>query len=432
MPPASKNEDDRLGTENLRLKSAVEELSILNDIATAIASTQSLNQITNLIVKKCVKHLKAEQGSIQLVDEKDFVNPFHTMIRVRDSQNKIDAIRFDEQLTSWMFTNKRPLLINEFRSEEKITLQENTTLKIRSALSVPMIIKGKMIGILSLFNKESIEGFNEADQQLLSIIAAQSANVIENSRLFDEEKKLIQIQEEIRVARDIQQNLLPKEIPIINGYDIYAINIPAREVGGDYYDFIKVSENKTAFALGDVSGKGLPASMLMANLQATLRGQLLFCDSAKDCIKRANDLLYKSTDTSKFVTLFFGILDTEKNTLTYCNVGHNEPLFIANEKISKLDKGGLLLSCFENSEYEEEEIIFEKGSTLVIFSDGITEAMNEAEEEYTDERLEKLLPNNINETSQGIIKNVIDDVKLHVGNYPQSDDITIMIIKRDK
>jgi sigma-B regulation protein RsbU (phosphoserine phosphatase) len=432
MFPVSNNEDDRLSKENLRLKSAVEELSILNDIATAIASTQSLNQITNLIVKKCVKHLKAEQGSIQLVDEKDFVNPFHTMIRVRDSQNKIDAIRFDEQLTSWMFTNKKPLLINEFRSEEKITLQENTILKIKSALSVPMIIKGKMIGILSLFNKESVDGFNESDQRLLSIIASQSANVIENSRLLEEEKQFIQIQEEIRVARDIQQNLLPKEIPSINGYDIYAINIPAREVGGDYYDFIKVSENKIAIALGDVSGKGLPAAMLMANLQATLRGQLLFYDCVKDCINRANNLLYKSTDLSKFVTLFFGILNTEKNTLTYCNAGHNDPLFIANEKISKLDKGGLLLSCFENSEYDEEDIIFEKGSTLVIFSDGVTEAMNEADEEYTDERLEKLLLDNINESSQEMIKNVIDDVKFHVGNNPQSDDITLMIIKRNK
>lgn len=431
MFPVSNNEDDRLGKENLRLKSAVEELSILNDIATAIASTQSLNQITSLIVKKCVKHLKAEQGSIQLVDEKDFVNPFHTMIRVRDSQNKIDAIRFDEQLTSWMFTNKKPLLINEFRSEEKITLQQNTILKIRSALSVPMIIKGKMIGILSLFNKESVDGFNESDQRLLSIIASQSANVIENSRLLEEEKQFIQIQEEIRVARDIQQNLLPKEIPNINGYEIYAINIPAREVGGDYYDFIKVSENKTAIAVGDVSGKGLPAAMLMANLQATLRGQLLFCESAKDCIKRANNLLYKSTDLSKFVTLFFGILDTENNTLTYCNAGHNNPLFITNGKISKLDKGGLLLSSFENSEYDEEEIILEKGSTLVIFSDGVTEAMNETEEEYTDERLEKLLLDKNDKSSQEMIKKVIDDVRFHVGNNPQSDDITLMIIKRN-
>jgi len=333
MPPTSKNEDDRLGTENLRLKSAVEELSILNDIATAIASTQSLDQITNLIVKKCVKHLKSEQGSIQLVDEKDFVNPFHTMIRVKDSQRNVDPLRFDQQISDWILANKKPLLINEFKREENIALQGDSILKIRSMLSVPMTIKGKTIGILSLFNKESVDGFNESDQRLLSIIAGQSANVIENSRLFDEEKKLIQIQEEIRVARNIQQNLLPKEIPSINGYDIYAINIPAQEVGGDYYDFIKVSENKTAIALGDVSGKGLPAAMLMANLQATLRGQLLFCDCTKDCIKRANNLLYKSTDVSKFATLFFGILDNEKDTLTYCNAGHNEPLLIVNVKI---------------------------------------------------------------------------------------------------
>ena len=431
MFPEPNKEDDRLSKENLRLKSAVEELSILNDIATAIASTQSLDQITNLIVKKCVKYLKAEQGSIQLVDEKDFISPFHTMIRVRDNMDDKDSLRFDKQISDWIMENKKPLLINEFKREEKIELQEDSFLKIRSLLSVPMIIKGKMIGILSLFNKLAVAGFNENDQRLLSIIAGQSANVIENSRLFEEEKKFLQIQQELQVAKEIQKNLLPQEIPSIKGYNTYAINIPAQEVGGDYYDFIKISDFKTAVALGDVSGKGLSAAMLMANLQATLRGQLLFCDCSKDCIKRANNLLFKSTDTSKFVTLFFGILDTEKHTLTYCNAGHNEPLLIKNGKITKLDKGGLLLSCFEYSDYDEEEIIFEKGSTLVIFSDGITEAMNEAEEEYGDERLEKILLDNIKESSQEIIKNIITDVKLHVGDNAQSDDITIMIIKRN-
>lgn len=188
MCPKSYKEEDQLNKENLRLKSAVEELSILNDIATAIASTQSLDQITNLIVKKCVKRLKAEQGSIQLVYEKDFVNPFHTMIRVRDNIDDKNSLRFDKQLSDAILANKKPLLINEFKREEKITFGEDSLLKIRSLLSVPMIIKGKMIGILSLFNKESEDGFTENDQRLLQIIAAQSANVIENSRLFEEEK----------------------------------------------------------------------------------------------------------------------------------------------------------------------------------------------------------------------------------------------------
>jgi phosphoserine phosphatase RsbU/P len=432
MCPKSPKEEEQLNKENLRLKSAVEELSILNDIATAIASTQSLDQITNLIVKKCVKHLKSEQGSIQLVDEKDFVNPFHTMIRVKDSQRDIHPLRFDQQISDWMLANKKPMIRNEFKQEEKISLQGDSILKIRSMLSVPMIIKGRMIGILTLFNKESAEGFTEADLRLLTIIAGQSANVIENSRLFEEEKKLMQIQQEIQVASEIQKNLLPKEIPSIEGYDIYAVNIPAREVGGDYYDFIKISETKTAIALGDVSGKGLPASMLMANLQATLRGQLLFCNCAKDCINRANNMLYKSTDTSKFVTLFFGILDTEKHTLTYCNAGHNEPFFLQSNKKLKLDKGGMLLSIFEHIDYDEEEIFFDKGSTLVVFTDGITEAMNEKNEEFGDKRLEELIDRNSTFNSQELALEILSDVKKHSAGVPQFDDITLMIIKRNE
>ena len=425
MFPESQKEDDRLSKENLRLKSAVEELSILNDIATAIASTQSLNQITKLIVKKCVKHLKAEQGSIQLVDEKDFVNPFHTMIRVREKlDNK--TLRFNKIISDLMIAQRKPLRINEFRAGETIELGEQTELRIKSLLSVPMIIKGKMIGILSLFNKESSDGFSEADQRLLTIIAGQSASVIENSRLFEEEKQLLQIQQELQVAREIQKNLLPKEIPQINGYDIYATNIPAREVGGDYYDFIKISETKTVIALGDVSGKGLPAAMLMANLQATLRGQLLFCDCAKECLKRANNLLYKSTDITKFVTLFFGILDTDNHSLTYCNAGHNSPLFLKGDKKLELDKGGILLSCVEDSNYDEEVIQFEKGSNLFVFSDGITEAMNEAEEEFGEKRLEKILRKNVNESSQQMIEIILDAVNHHAGSTLQSDDITIM------
>ncbi len=129
MCPKSYKEEDRLSKENLRLKSAVEELSILNDMATAIASTQSLDQITNLIVKKCVKHLKSEQGSIQLIDEKDFVNPFHTMIRVRDNIDDKDSLRFDKQLSDIMLANKKPLRINEFKREEKIALREDSVSK---------------------------------------------------------------------------------------------------------------------------------------------------------------------------------------------------------------------------------------------------------------------------------------------------------------
>jgi sigma-B regulation protein RsbU (phosphoserine phosphatase) len=281
-----------------------------------------------------------------------------------------------------------------------------------------------------LFNKMSEEGFTESDQRLLSIIAAQSANVIENSRLFEEEMKFLQIQKEIEVAREIQKNLLPKQIPSIDGYDVFAINIPAQEVGGDYYDFIKISDNKIAIALGDVSGKGIPASMLMANLQATLRGQLLFCNCAKDCIKRANNLLYKSTDLSKFVTLFFGILDTRNHTFTYCNAGHNTPVFLHKDKKIEMDKGGIILSWIEDTNYDEEEILLEKGSLLVVFSDGVTEAMNAKEEEYGEERLLKVIKDNPSLSSELLTNKILKDVNSFTSGELQSDDITLLIVKR--
>jgi len=422
---------DQINDENLRLKSAIEELSILNDIATAIASTYALDQITNLIVKKCVKHLKAEQGSIQLVNEKDSINPFHTMIRVKDSKRNIEALRFDQQISNQMMATKKPIMINKFHHKEKIALQNSTEIKVKSLLSVPMIIKGKMIGILSLFNKESNPGFTEADQRLLSIIAAQSANVIENSRLFEEEQKLKLIQKEINVASEIQKNLLPHEIPLIKNYDIYAVNKPAWEVGGDYYDFIRISETKTAIALGDVSGKGLPAAMLMANLQATLRGQLLFSSCVKDCIQRANNLLHKSTSVSKFVTLFFGVLDTNINTFTYCNAGHNIPIFLQGGKRVELNKGGIILSWKENANYEEEEIIFEKGSILCVYSDGVTEAKNENEEEFGEERLFDLMHRKSDLTSRHLVTEVLNDLNKFTAGTSQSDDITLLIIKRN-
>ncbi|HZW40571.1 MAG TPA: GAF domain-containing SpoIIE family protein phosphatase [Ignavibacteriaceae bacterium] len=415
--------------ETLRLKSAVEELSILNEIAVAISSTQSLDNITNLIVKKCVKYLNAEQGAIHLIDEKDVENPLHTMIRIQTYKD--DPLRFSKQITDHIIINKKPVLINDFKTEEIIPIGRNEILKISSLLSVPMIIKGKIIGILSLYNKCTDDGFNESDQRLLSIIAGQSANVIENARLFIEEQEFIKIQQELKVAGDIQKNILPRSIPKINYYDIYAVNIPASEIGGDYYDFIKIAENKTAIALGDVTGKGLTAAMLMANLQATLRSELLFINGVKDCIARANNLLFESTDPTKFATLFFGILDTEKNILTYCNAGHNEALFYNNGTLVKLSKGGLLLGCLENMSYDEEEIIFEKDSSLIIFSDGITEAMNGDEDCYGDERLEKLIEDKLSLTSNQIAEEIITDVKIFTAGTKQSDDITLMIIKRN-
>jgi len=430
---------NRLEEENRRLKAAVEELSILNDIATAITSTQSLEQIIELIVKKCVKYLKVEQGAVMLLDEKDQQNPFHTMIRKQDSISNLLPYRLDAQLTGWMLKNKNPLMINNFESDTRFNFvsKQNQSLTdknfpVKSLLSAPMLLKGKMIGLLTVFNKHTPAGFTNDDRRLLGIIAAQSAQVVENARLYHEEQAFIHLQEEMKLAYEIQVDLLPKSQPEIKGYQIAGKSVPAKEVGGDYYDFISVDDKHFAFCLGDISGKGIPAALLMANLQATLRGQTSFGKLCKDCIFFTNNMLFHSTAPSKFATLFYGILNPETNQITYCNAGHNNPYLIeADGKMRKLNIGGIIVGIMADAQYDESTIDINPGEFLVLFSDGITEAVNNAEEEFGDKRLTDIVLNNRTESVERIIDIIFREVKLFTGSSPQMDDMTVVIIKRE-
>ncbi|MGE5796492.1 MAG: GAF domain-containing SpoIIE family protein phosphatase [Ignavibacteria bacterium] len=430
---------NRLEEENRRLRAAVEELSILNDIATAITSTQSIEQIIELIVKKCVKYLKVEQGAVMLLDEKDQQNPFHTMIRKQDSISNLLPFRLDAQLTGWMLKNKNPLMINNFESDPRFNfvsrLNQSLNEKnfpVKSLLSVPMLLKGKLIGLLTVFNKHTLTGFTNDDQRLLGIIAAQSAHVVENARLYHEEQALIHLQEEMKLAYEIQVDLLPKSQPEIKGYQIAGKSIPAKEVGGDYFDFISIDDNHLAFCVGDISGKGIPAALLMANLQATLRGQTSFGKSCKDCIFFTNNMLFHSTASNKFATLFYAILNSETNQITYCNAGHNNPYLIAADgKMTKLSVGGIIVGIMAEAQYDESIIDINPGEFLILFSDGITEAMNSAEEEFGDKRLTDIVLNNRKESVENIIDIIFREVKLFVGNSPQMDDMTVVIVKRE-
>ena len=424
-------EDQSLREENQKLKIAVEELAILNDIATAITSTQSLEKIVALIVQRCIKHLKVEQGVVMLLDEQDTEKPFQTMIRKQDSSPNILPYRFDSQITGWMLKNKSPLLINDLKNDERFKFTDETELPVKTLLSVPMSLKGNMIGLLTLFNKKSGSGFSTDDQRLLSIIAAQSAHVIEHARLLQKEQELFKLEEEYRMAKEIQLNILPKQIPAIEGYDIFAINISAKEVGGDYYDFLKLTGNRIAFCLGDITGKGLPAAMLMANLQATLRGQALTQKNVSDNIKNSNVLLFNSTAENRFATLFYGELDFVNHTITYCNAGHDAPLSLFKNNIKRLTEGGLLMGCFDYAEFEQKDKQIEPGELLLIFSDGVAEAMNIDHEEFGEEKLIAIVKSSQDLMVKELIEKIVTEVRAHSSKVEQSDDITLLAIKRN-
>jgi sigma-B regulation protein RsbU (phosphoserine phosphatase) len=241
------------------------------------------------------------------------------------------------------------------------------------------------------------------------------------------------MQEELRFAARIQSELLPQSAPDIPGYELAGKTIPAQEVGGDYYDFIPIDDHHLAFCLGDVTGKGLPASLLMANLQATLRGQTLTTASPKTCLERSNQLLFQSTSPEKFATLFYAILDTQNHQIHYSNAGHENPYLCSTQFGNKrLKTGGIPLGMLPDFVFEEDSVALEDDCMLVLYSDGVTEAMNSEEEQFGDDRIAAVLDQHKHAPASEIIDHLVAAVKKHAAGYPQSDDITVVVMRRKK
>lgn len=420
-----------LQDENRRLKRAVEELSILNELAREIGASLDSGKILEKIVGNALRGIHAEQGVIVLVHHQA-EKRMETLVRAMYSSSEHPRYRVGDSLLGWIYLNKKPLLLNDPRNDHRFR-GEAWDENISSLISAPLMVKSELIGILTVYNKKNNEKFTEDDKRLLAILASQSAQIVENARLYEEEKKLSRMNEEIDVASKIQQHLLPEAPPKISGYHIAGRTIPARKVGGDYFDFIHVDENRLAICLGDVSGKGIPASLLMANLQATVRGHTLLNVPIKKCLHRSNNLLFRSTDPQKFATLFYGILDIKRHLFCFSNAGHNHPfLFSQDREPLRLQTGGPPLGVFEDSAFDEAEVRLAPGDVLAVFSDGITEALDEREEQFGERRLARLVGENMAASSQELIERIMGAVQLHSGHPVQADDMTLVVVKRTK
>lgn len=421
---------ERLLAENARLKAAVEELSILNEVSTAVSSTSSLDATVALIVQKCVKHLQVEQGAVLLFDKLEQGSALRTMVRKVDRSSGEIPLRLGDQITGWMLKHQKPLIVNDFEADTRFRMPAERG-GIQSLLCVPLKLKGRLIGVLNVFNKQDGADFSASDQRLLSIIATQSAQVVENARLMEEQKALEILQEELRLAREIQKKLLPKGPPDVAGYDVAGRSEPAKRVGGDYYDFLDLGENRLGLCLADVSGKGITAALLMSNVQATIRSQGRLAQDAGICVARSNDMLHASTDDDKFVTMFYGVLDTATHQLEYCNGGHNPPLLLSDSGDPTLLKtGGPVLGVLPGFQYERGQVEFRPGQTLLVYSDGFSEAMNRRFEEFGEERMRASAERHAALPPEGLLETLTREVNDFCGDAPQADDMTIMAVRR--
>jgi sigma-B regulation protein RsbU (phosphoserine phosphatase) len=312
------------------------------------------------------------------------------------------------------------------------------TVDVRAALAglgmavvVPIRLQGESRGLILLGEKMSREEFSQTDLEFLSSIGNLAIISLENARLFKEAIEKQKLEDELLIAREIQKGLLPSVLPEIPGFRMSAANISSRQVGGDYYDVLVLPDGRFIIAIGDVSGKGPPAALLMANLQATIRALVPLDLDLSGLTGRVNDLMCENTGGNKFVTFFWGTIDPGTKTLTYVNAGHNYPYLLHDDgSFDRLDRGGMILGVMKTAvPYEEGAAQCRAGDTLVLFTDGVSEAMSTTQEEYGEERLERVLRDAMSGTAQEILDAIHRDVLVHTQGAPQSDDITMMVLK---
>lgn len=260
---------------------------------------------------------------------------------------------------------------------------------------------------------------------LLTFVYEQMRHQIE-----EEASERGRLEQEMTIARDIQMELLPRTFPRIPGLDMFAFTVPARHVGGDCYDVIDVGDGRLALTIGDVSGKGTPAAILMANVQAAVRALSESGIPADQLITRVNKLVHNFTEESAFITFFYCVLDTRTGDLRYVNAGHNPPcVFRADGSKEYLHRGGLVIGIMPGAEYEEGRTVLAPGDDLVLYTDGITEAVNPEEEMFGEERLEALLAEHRHASAREIEEYVYSGIRDFVGAAAQSDDLTMVVVK---
>jgi len=296
----------------------------------------------------------------------------------------------------------------------------------------PLTVKGEVRGVLAI-GKKLHGDFTETETKFIEALGSTVVTALENSRLFQEELEKKKLESELDFAKQIQRKLLPDVIPKLLGFDIAGVNISSKQVGGDYFDVIPLPNNVAHVAIADVSGKGMPASLLMANVQAALRVLVPLQLCLPDMIARLNDIVYHNTSADKFVTFFCAHINALNKKVEFTNAGHNPPLLCKkNGGIIELCDGGLILGVMESLiPYKQGEVFMEIGDVLLMFTDGVNEAMNEDNREFGDERLHRVLCEHAHLTSDEILNIIVRDIKLHAGIAPQSDDITLLVIKAE-
>jgi len=406
-------------------------LSIVSQVGIALLPRTSLEDTLKMTIDLVFQAIPAERGFLFLKEGGELT----CKIARGASEAALPTasqVQLSRSITNKVISEGASVLTSDAMHDPRFQSQHSVVLsQIRSVMAVPLASGEEIFGMVYVDNPFH-NRFKEEDLKVLTTIASVASIKIENDRLLDERLEKRRMEEELKVASEIQMRLQPFAPPKIDGWDMTGVSFPCREIGGDYYDFIhRKRDSHLIVAVGDVSGKGTGAALLMSSLHAAVRAQSQTRASISEVMGEINQYIFENSPSNKFLTLFYGELNPETGDLAYSNGGHNAPMLVRTSKeVERLDQGGLPIGMMQGVGYQEAIVKFEPGDVLVIYSDGITESINEKDEEFDEDRLIEVVQNNLGRSSSGIRDRIDEALSRFVGTTPPIDDMTLMIIKR--
>jgi sigma-B regulation protein RsbU (phosphoserine phosphatase) len=418
--------------------STVDKLRMLLDITKTISRSLDLDEVLNLVMDTLDSLIPYDAAGIYLVKcsrplaewegDLDETCVFHTQAvrgyEIDDLQEL--HLKMGEGLIGHVAVTGQPYVSHDVRNNPRYI---NARPRTNSEMVAPIVSNNEVIGVFDLESDE-LNAYSNDDLEVLMLLASQVAIIIEKVMLHDQLIEKQRLETQLEVARQVQLELLPPRDPELEGFDISAYNFPTEEVSGDYYDWVRIYDDQIGIVIADVSGKGVPAALLMAFLRASLRAATHIGYAPHISMTKVNYLLWESIERNQFVTAFYGILDATNRTIAYSNAGHNPALLMDADGTARFEeRGGVPLGMFRDTRYYEYFETIEPGQLLVLYTDGVTEAMNSTGEEYGRDRLVEAVRKFRQLTAREMIDSIHRDVIDWTEGRGAHDDVTFFVIK---
>lgn len=415
---------DKLAEELERHYKLIDDLYY--SVGSKLNSTWDLNELLGIILDSLKKLIGYDAAGIFLVNHKKGKIEAEFIVGYNPKRLNVVHQKIGEGILGWVIENVQPANIPDVRIDSRYIDARKQT---RSELAVPMISEGQVIGCINLESNRR-DAFAQEDMNLLETYATQATLAVQRARMQRQLYQKKRLEEELLLARNIQLSLLPQNPPDIPGYDIAGMNVPSLEVGGDYYDYIPIPSGGTGFAIADVSGKGVAASLIMSGFRAAIRSEIRHNFQPHMIMHKVNHFVEESVSEGRFVTAFYGALKGDE--FQYVNAGHNPPILMHEDGgYELLEKGGLVLGIQTEQYYEQGFVKLKAGDCILFYTDGVTEAMNEREEEFGLKRLLKVLQGTAGLPVYERIKRLHRKVTRFSHQLKLMDDLTIMLIQKD-